>query len=82
MAQEAQEAKAANEVAGEEEGGGGDASWAVTNLFADLKVEKKSAKAQAAEKKLREEQVKKLSEEQRSFLEKRARMRREQSGAR
>ena len=79
IAKEAQDAKAANEVAGEEEG---DASASVASLFSDLRVEKKSARSQVAERKLREEQLKNLSNEQRSFLEKRARMRREQSGAR
>ena len=80
IAKEAQDAKAANEVAGEEEEG--DASASVASLFSDLRVEKKSARSQVAERKLREEQLKNLSNEQRSFLEKRARMRREQSGAR
>ena len=81
IAKEAQDAKAANEVAGEEEEEG-DASASVASLFSDLRVEKKSARSQVAERKLREEQLKNLSNEQRSFLEKRARMRREQSGAR
>ena len=83
IAKEAQDAKAANEVAGEEEEEEeGDASASVASLFSDLRVEKKSARSQVAERKLREEQLKNLSNEQRSFLEKRARMRREQSGAR
>ena len=83
IASEAQDAKAANEVAGEEEEEEeGDASASVASLFSDLRVEKKSARSQVAERKLREEQLKNLSNEQRSFLEKRARMRREQSGAR
>ena len=83
IAKEAQDAKAANEVAGEEEEEEeGDASASVASLFSDLRVEKKSARSQVAERKLREEQLKNLSHEQRSFLEKRARMRREQSGAR
>ena len=83
IAKEAQDAKAANEVAGEEEEEEeGDASASVASLFSDRRVEKKSARSQVAERKLREEQLKNLSNEQRSFLEKRARMRREQSGAR
>ena len=83
IAKEAQDAKAANEVAGEEEEEEeGDASASVASLFSDLRVEKKSARSQVAERKLREEQLKNLSNEQRSFLEKRARMRREHSGAR
>ena len=83
IAKEAQDAKAANEVAGEEEEEEeGDASASGASLFSDLRVEKKSARSQVAERKLREEQLKNLSNEQRSFLEKRARMRREQSGAR
>ena len=83
IAKEAQDAKAANEVAGEEEEEEeGDASASVASLFSDLRVEKKSARSQVAERKLREEQLKNLSNEQRSFLEKRARMRREQIGAR
>jgi hypothetical protein len=77
MAREAQEARTANEVAGEVE----DATVSVANLFSDLRVEKKSPQTLAAERKLREEQLKNLSDEQRTFLEMRARMRR-QGGAR
>lgn len=85
MAKEAEGARAANEVAGEEEEeeqeGTNGGKAAMADLFSDLRVEKKSSRSLAAEKKLREEQIKNMSMEQRSFLEKRARMRREKSGA-
>ena len=83
MAQEAREAKTAHEVAGEAV----DVNVTVTSLFSDLKVEKTTTPRSgqsfaAAERKLREQQRNDLSEEQREFLEKRARLRRQQSTGR
>jgi hypothetical protein len=74
LAAEAEQAKSASEVGGET----ADANLTLTNLFTDLRVEKKRPSERAA----RDQQLQNLSEEQRDFLEKRARMRRQQSGGR